>query len=78
MQASNPIIVAKKPGELPGELVDKNYNLEYGENSLLIQKKILQKYNSYAIVDDLFATGGILEYFYFENSNNTISLENII
>ena len=55
---SIPMIVARKPGKLPGELVTKKYSLEYGENSLSIQKKALQKYNSYAIVDDLLATGG--------------------
>ena len=58
LQASKPMIVARKPGKLPGELLQQNYSLEYGENSLSIQKKGLQKYNSYAIVDDLLATGG--------------------
>ena len=58
LQASKPMIVARKPGKLPGEIVEKNYSLEYGENSLSIQKKALQKYDSYAIVDDLLATGG--------------------
>ena len=58
LQASKPMIVARKPGKLPGELYKKNYSLEYGENSLSIQKKALNKYNSYAIVDDLLATGG--------------------
>ena len=58
LQASKPMIVARKPGKLPGELVEKKYSLEYGENKLSIQKKALQKYSSYAIVDDLLATGG--------------------
>ena len=58
LQASKPMIVARKPGKLPGELFENKYSLEYGENSLSIQKKALQKYNSYAIVDDLLATGG--------------------
>ncbi len=58
LQTSKPMIVARKPGKLPGEILEENYNLEYGENSLSIQKKALQKYNSYAIVDDLLATGG--------------------
>ena len=58
LQVSKPMIVARKPGKLPGELVEKNYSLEYGENTLSIQKKALQKYDSYAIVDDLLATGG--------------------
>ena len=58
LQASKPMIVARKPGKLPGELFKKNYKLEYGENSLSINKKSLHKFNSYAIVDDLLATGG--------------------
>ena len=58
LQASKPMIVARKPGKLPGELIEKTYSLEYGVNKLAIQKKALQRYNSYAIVDDLLATGG--------------------
>ena len=58
LQASKPMIVARKPGKLPGDIIEKSYSLEYGQNSLSIQKKALQKYNSYAIVDDLLATGG--------------------
>ena len=58
LQSSKPMIVARKPGKLPGELFKKDYCLEYGENSLSVQKKALKKYNSFAIVDDLLATGG--------------------
>ena len=58
LQASKPMIVARKPGKLPGDVFKEDYSLEYGENSLSVQKKALQKYNSYAIVDDLLATGG--------------------
>ena len=58
LQASKPMIVARKPGKLPGELFERKYDLEYGKNSLSIQKKALNKYKSYAIVDDLLATGG--------------------
>ena len=58
LQASKPMIVARKPGKLPGEILEENYSLEYGENSLSIQKKAISKFNSYAIVDDLLATGG--------------------
>ena len=61
LQVSKPMIVARKPGKLPGELFEKNYSLEYGENKLSIQKKALQKYSSYAIVDDLLATGGTVD-----------------
>ena len=58
LQASKPMIVARKPGKLPGELYEENYSLEYGKNSLYIQKKAISKFNSYAIVDDLLVTGG--------------------
>ena len=58
IQASKPMIVARKPGKLPGDLVTKKYTLEYGENSLSIQKKAIKKYSSFAIIDDLLATGG--------------------
>ena len=43
-QASKPMIVARKPGKLPGELFKEDYILEYGQNSLSVQKKALQKY----------------------------------
>ena len=61
LQASKPMIVARKPGKLPGELIERSYTLEYGKNSLSIQKRALQKYKSYAIVDDLLATGGTVD-----------------
>ena len=60
-QSSKPMIVARKPGKLPGEIIKQNYSLEYGLNSLSIQKSALNKYNSYAIVDDLLATGGTVK-----------------
>ena len=60
-QASKPMVVARKPGKLPGELIQENYNLEYGKNSLSIQKKALNRFDSYVIVDDLLATGGTVD-----------------
>jgi len=61
LQASKPMIVARKPGKLPGELIQENYELEYGQGSLSIQKDSLKRFNSYAIVDDLLATGGTMD-----------------
>ena len=52
------MIVARKPGKLPGEIVIREYDLEYGKNSLSIQKNALKRFNSFVIVDDLLATGG--------------------
>ena len=61
LQASKPMIVARKPGKLPGELYEEDYSLEYGENSLSVQKKALRRYSSFAIIDDLLATGGTVK-----------------
>ncbi len=61
VQASKPMLVARKPGKLPGELIQENYNLEYGESTLSIQKESLKRFSSYAIVDDLLATGGTID-----------------
>tara|TARA_B100002019_G_C21089113_1_gene507690 strand:- start:27 stop:545 length:519 start_codon:yes stop_codon:yes gene_type:complete len=55
---SKPLVVARKPGKLPGEIISKSYNLEYGSNSLSIQKKALSEYQTFFIIDDLLATGG--------------------
>ena len=56
-----PMIVARKPGKLPGELLSKSYELEYGTNSLSIQKSAIENYKSFVIVDDLLATGGTVD-----------------
>ena len=61
LQSCKPMIVARKPGKLPGEIVKQQYNLEYGANSLSIQKNSLNKFSSYVIIDDLLATGGTVE-----------------
>jgi len=58
LKLSKPLIPARKPGKLPGDLISKSYKLEYGENSLSIQKEALKAYQNYVIVDDLLATGG--------------------
>ena len=52
------MVVARKPGKLPGKTLTREYDLEYGKNSLSIQINALKKFNSFVIVDDLLATGG--------------------
>ena len=61
LQTSKPMLVARKPGKLPGELIKENYYLEYGNSTLSIQKDSVEKFNSYVIIDDLLATGGTIE-----------------
>ena len=58
LASSKPMIVARKPGKLPGQLLTREYDLEYGKNTLSIQCNALKKFNSFVIVDDLLATGG--------------------
>ena len=57
-QTSKPMICARKPGKLPGKIIEQDYKLEYGKSTISIQKEALKKYNSFSIVDDLIATGG--------------------
>ena len=80
-QASKPMIVARKPGKLPGNLIQKNYKLEYGKNSLSIQKESLKKFSSYTIVDYLLATGGTVDCIarlINENGKNVLGLLTVI
>ncbi len=58
IKSRKPLVVARKPGKLPGELISKEYTLEYGKNSLSIQKESIEGLEKFAIVDDLLATGG--------------------
>ena len=58
LELSKPMIVARKPGKLPGQILTREYDLEYGKNSLSIQRSALKKFSSFVIVDDLLATGG--------------------
>tara|TARA_B100000161_G_scaffold215412_1_gene160340 strand:+ start:760 stop:1281 length:522 start_codon:yes stop_codon:yes gene_type:complete len=55
---NKPLIVARKPGKLPGSIIAKTYELEYGTNNLSIQREALEKYQTFGVVDDLLATGG--------------------
>ena len=58
LNLSKPLVLARKPGKLPGEIISKSYNLEYGSNSLSIQEKSISDYQTFFIIDDLLATGG--------------------
>tara|TARA_B100000242_G_C42869408_1_gene403467 strand:+ start:221 stop:733 length:513 start_codon:yes stop_codon:yes gene_type:complete len=61
LKTSKPMILARKPGKLPGELESSNYSLEYGNNSLSIQKSAVKNFQKFAIIDDLLATGGTVQ-----------------
>ena len=61
IKLAKPMVLVRKPGKLPGELFEEHYELEYGKDSLSIQKDSLNKYKKFAIVDDLLATGGTVK-----------------
>ena len=44
LESSKPMIVARKPGKLPGKILTREYDLEYGKNSLSIQSNALKKF----------------------------------
>jgi len=56
--SGKPMVVARKPNKLPGKLVMKKYDLEYGSNTLTIQKESIKNYQRFNVVDDVLATGG--------------------
>ena len=61
LKTLKPMIIARKPGKLPGELSESAYSLEYAENSLSIQKDAVKGFKKFAIIDDLLATGGTVQ-----------------
>ena len=51
-------IPIRKPNKLPGKVIGINYQLEYGEDRLEIQRDLIRINSRIMIVDDLLATGG--------------------
>jgi len=52
------MIMIRKKGKLPGDLIEYNYKLEYGTDTLAIQKDIIPSGKKAVLIDDLLATGG--------------------
>jgi len=61
LKRSLPLVLARKKGKLPGDIIEQSYSLEYGEATLEIHKSDLLPGKNWLIVDDLIATGGTLE-----------------
>ena len=55
------LVMIRKKGKLPGKTFSIDYNLEYGNNQLEIQKDMLDKNDSVLIIDDIFATSGTIQ-----------------
>lgn len=53
-------IMVRKKGKLPGETTAHEYDLEYGTDTMEVQKDALKKGQRVVILDDLLATGGTM------------------
>ena len=69
------MVVARKPGKLPWQILTREYDLEYGKNSLSIQSNSLKKYHTFVIIDDLLATEMVVNCVYklIQNQKKRIS-----
>ena len=56
-----PLVLIRKAGKLPGETLEVEYSLEYGENKLQIHAGDVAPGDRVLIIDDLVATGGSLQ-----------------
>jgi len=54
-------LMIRKSGKLPGEVISKSYELEYGTNELSMQKLPDLQNKRVVVVDDLLATGGTIK-----------------
>ncbi|WP_416149221.1 adenine phosphoribosyltransferase [Salipaludibacillus sp. HK11] len=54
-------VPVRKSGKLPREVLEVDYGLEYGKDSLNIHKDAIKPGQKVVITDDLLATGGTIE-----------------
>lgn len=54
-------VPVRKAGKLPREVLQVDYGLEYGKDSLTIHKDAIKPGQRVLIADDLLATGGTIE-----------------
>ena len=52
------MMMIRKAGKLPGKTVKLSYTIEYGKDTIEIQKDIIKEGQKILICDDLLATGG--------------------
>jgi adenine phosphoribosyltransferase len=53
-------VMVRKKGKLPGATVPLTYDLEYGSDTIEIQRDAIEPGQRVVVVDDLLATGGTL------------------
>jgi adenine phosphoribosyltransferase len=57
-ESNVPMILARKPGKLPGEVITQTFEKEYGVDEIQVQAGLIVKGDRVLIHDDLLATGG--------------------
>lgn len=57
---NKPLVLIRKPGKLPGEVDQLDYDSEYAKSALELQKNSFAEGDRVIMVDDLIATGGTL------------------
>jgi len=58
MHMGLPFELVRKPGKLPFDKISRSYDLEYGSDTVEMHVDAVEPGKSYAVVDDLIATGG--------------------
>ncbi|WP_207477711.1 adenine phosphoribosyltransferase [Arenibaculum pallidiluteum] len=53
-------VMVRKRGKLPGDVVAHTYDLEYGTDSIEIQRDAVRPGQRVVVLDDLLATGGTM------------------
>src|ERR1700712_2565696 len=54
------VLIIRKPGKLPQEVLSESYDLEYGSATLQVQPNTLPAGSRVLVLDDVLATGGTL------------------
>jgi adenine phosphoribosyltransferase len=54
------VLIIRKPGKLPQEVLSESYDLEYGSATLQVQPNTLPVGSRVLVLDDVLATGGTL------------------
>ena len=54
------LILIRKPGKLPADVVSQEYELEYGTDKIEMHKDAIEEGKKVLVIDDLLATGGTI------------------
>lgn len=54
-------VMARKPGKLPGKVIEQDYDKEYGKDRICITEDAISSNDIVLLHDDLLATGGSMK-----------------